>query len=890
MASNVIVEFTVKGTEKATEQLNKTAQQFQKIEATSKSALDELQKEIESTGDTTKAFNNVLEKAKKSLKGFGEGSKEYAKLQKEIRAAEIATNNLGESEDRLKQRFRALQGDIGILLQRLGKMRQEGLQGTAAFKSLELQIKKLESEAGQLSDEIGDINARIKTLGSDTRSIDGLISGVSGVVGAFQVAEGAAALFGSENVDLQKTMVKLTALMNISTGLQQAYNLTLAESPARIAATSAAQAAYTAVVGTSTGAMKALRLAFAATGIGLLVIGLVTLITNFDKVKAKVLELVPQLGGMGNTFDTVKQKISGFGRAALTVAFDVAKIYFNLGKALFSALTFDPKNAKESLKNAFDTFKGIGEDAARAYKTGVDNEIGRQKESAARRLLESEIDTLERRKKILEAGGKDTYNIEKRILDNKIALEKKGTKEYLDLLAERNALIAARNRDNEKNTKTNLERLKDEVSKQFKELENIVVDSSGNLTGTDIADKLLSIERLKENIKKAEDALTLLYQSEDEKRATQLRTDVSYTSARLLEVEKGSKEEIKLKGDLLILQADLEELAAIKSIENEKERAAKIIEIQTKLKGDLIALDPTNPEPFKNPPLFKIGGNRPSQSIDESGNIVGLSPEDVAKKKFQDNAQLVQQYGGEAFNIAAGFLNAEMQMIEQKKQLELNAIDATSKSKAEKEKLKAAAVAKYAKEEAAIKRKQAIADKAKAIFEIGINTAIAITSALRNSVTAPFLVPIIAGLAAAQLALAIATPIPKFAKGGKVSGKSHAQGGVMAELEGDEYVLRRDAVRKLGIKNLDLLNSGKVVPFVQNMMLKHAMPNYDSIKKVAGMPAVTVNIDSMKGEMKDLKGEMQWLTRYMSDNRSNTDKANVLLGSINRNLTLQKAS
>ena len=370
--------------------------------------------------------------------------------------------------------------------------------------------------------------------------------------------------------------------------------------------------------------------------------------------------------------------------------------------------------------------------------------------------------------------------------------------------------------------KTNLERLKDEVSKQSKELENIVLNSDLELSYSDITGKRLNIEQLKEKIKVAEQLIN------------------TSLEGKPLEI----KPNVKIASPAIGI--DFSSIPNPDDIKSQQDQANK------------------------NQELLDEQAKREKNIADLKANAFDLA---------RNGAQ-------EVFNITSSIFNAELQQIQTKRNLELSAIDATAKSKTEKEKLKAAAVAKYAKEEAAIKRKQAIADKASAIFKIGLDTAVAITSALKT----PALIPYIIGFAAAQLAVAIATPIPKFGKGGKVSGKSHAQGGVMAELEGDEYVLRRDAVRKLGIKNLDLLNSGKVVPFVQNMMLKHAMPNYDNIKKVAGMPAVTVNIDSMKGEMKDLKGEMQWLTRYMSDNRSNTDKANVLLGSINRNLTLQKAS
>ncbi len=48
----------------------------------------------------------------------------------------------------------------------------------------------------------------------------------------------------------------------------------------------------------------------------------------------------------------------------------------------------------------------------------------------------------------------------------------------------------------------------------------------------------------------------------------------------------------------------------------------------------------------------------------------------------------------------------------------------------------------------------------------------------------------------------------KYAQGGYLSGPSHAQGGIMAELEGGEYVMRKNAVSKMGVPFMEYLNDG----------------------------------------------------------------------------------
>lgn len=72
------------------------------------------------------------------------------------------------------------------------------------------------------------------------------------------------------------------------------------------------QSIYTAVVGTSTGAMKVFRLALIGTGIGAIVVGIGLLIANFDKVKKVVMNLVPGLGMIADLFEGLVDAVTDF--------------------------------------------------------------------------------------------------------------------------------------------------------------------------------------------------------------------------------------------------------------------------------------------------------------------------------------------------------------------------------------------------------------------------------------------------------------------------------------------------------------------------------------------------------------------------------------------------
>jgi hypothetical protein len=112
----------------------------------------------------------------------------------------------------------------------------------------------------------------------------------------------------------------------------------------------------------------------------------------------------------------------------------------------------------------------------------------------------------------------------------------------------------------------------------------------------------------------------------------------------------------------------------------------------------------------------------------------------------------------------------------------------------------------FERKQVELQRKSAQAAKDAALFNAIIGTSQAIINAL-SSPGVPF--PVAAGfaaLAAAQGAVQVAAiasePLPTFAEGGMVAehgllkGKSHKQGGILIEAEGEEYFMPKDKTRK----------------------------------------------------------------------------------------------
>jgi len=205
---------------------------------------------------------------------------------------------------------------------------------------------------------------------------------------------------------------------------------------------------------------------------------------------------------------------------------------------------------------------------------------------------------------------------------------------------------------------------------------------------------------------------------------------------------------------------------------------------------------------------------------------------------------------------------------------ELEAINNSDALERDKVKQREALAKRTAAAVAAEKTKQAKQDKALAIFEIGINTAIAIAKA--NTLIPPANIPaIIAATAvgAAQLAIAIAKPIPKFERGGLIGGKLHSQGGTMIEAEQGEYMVNRRQTAKHR-RELDAMNTSTEAfrRMIDERYVRPALMGYSAGRR--GKEGVTVNASlnskSMEKELKTINKTLKQRNMVVNINQQDS--------------------
>ena len=181
-------------------------------------------------------------------------------------------NSLTEAQERNKESNQRLSRQLRELQNDMARMRLNGEQNTEEYQNMA-------QKAAQLSDTLGDLRAQTSILANDDANLQGFISGVNGLSGAFTTATGVMSLFASENENLAKIQASVQSVMAITMGLQQVFNALNKDSAFRLVTLTKAKEFLTAAnyrLATSLGISNAAATALMAT----LTLGLSVVITG----------------------------------------------------------------------------------------------------------------------------------------------------------------------------------------------------------------------------------------------------------------------------------------------------------------------------------------------------------------------------------------------------------------------------------------------------------------------------------------------------------------------------------------------------------------------------------------------------------------------------------
>lgn len=141
-----------------------------------------------------------------------------------------------------------------------------------AYGETSQQVANAAKKAADLKDKIEDTNDAIAAFKGEGKFV-AAGKALSAVASGFSAVEGGMALLGVESENLQKTMLKVQAAMALAQGLEGLED---------------AGRAFKQLGVVATNALKGVKGAIAATGIGLLVVALGTIVAYWDDIKSAV--------------------------------------------------------------------------------------------------------------------------------------------------------------------------------------------------------------------------------------------------------------------------------------------------------------------------------------------------------------------------------------------------------------------------------------------------------------------------------------------------------------------------------------------------------------------------------------------------------------------------
>lgn len=236
-------------------------------------------KSVKETDKLTKS----IEKTDKAVKGVGKTTEKTAKDMKK------GLNDIINSGDSFEKKLAAINKvvkETPVSIRDMNKQIQ-------AYQSIALEAGRTSpigqealAQAAALKDQYVDIQNETKRLSDDQKNLKGVMEIGSSVLAGYGALQGAMALTGNTSEEMRVVMVKLQAVQTIlisldkiRTALQKESSAMLLLNTVRTKAATVAQVIYTTVVGTTTGALKALRIAFLAIPIVAIIAGIMALVS-----------------------------------------------------------------------------------------------------------------------------------------------------------------------------------------------------------------------------------------------------------------------------------------------------------------------------------------------------------------------------------------------------------------------------------------------------------------------------------------------------------------------------------------------------------------------------------------------------------------------------------
>jgi hypothetical protein len=227
-----------------------------------------------------------------------------------------------------------------------------------------------------------------------------------------------------------------------------------------------------------------------------------------------------------------------------------------------------------------------------------------------------------------------------------------------------------------------------------------------------------------------------------------------------------------------------------------------------------------------------------------------LKLEEEAAKSGERIIQTTLKYIGAVKSVFDSVVDLQNQLTEQRieqierlRDVELEAINVASKSEAQKQREREALELRTNRKIIEERRKIARLNKAQGIFDAVINTAVAVTNALKEDFPLSLILAAAAGVAGGvQIAKISSEPLPSVGRGGWIDGEPHTRGGVDINAEGGEFVTRKSQAGTFR-RELEAMNTSRA-SFLKLIENNYVKPRLMAATLERDRNGVSVNVNA----------------------------------------------
>jgi len=645
-----------------------------------------------------------------------------AQATQDVQKLDKAFEETDKSVKSLRTQLKEAQAEVGLMADKFGATSKEAINAA--------------KRAADLKDRIGDAKALTDAFNPDAK-FKAVASSLAGVAGGFSALQGAMALFGNENKDVEKALLKVNAAMALSQGLQAVgesvdsfkqlgaviKSTTVFQELNNAATKTAAvvQKAFGVSVETTSLGFKVLKGAIISTGIGALVVLLGEIIANFDAISDWIKK--SPLGSLAKGVGALVEQFTDF----IGVTSEAER---NLNK-----LSAANKRANEDIENRIKVLKAQGGSEKEIYELSqqrVNNELNtlRQSLKTKGKLTEEEakqfrdlkteqlVLTADYNKKTADAAAKAAEEgKKKRDEANKQAIEDKKTADKMLLDLQNEKVLAEIKSEDEKAKK------QAEINKNARiaEIDALQIDikTKNELKKATEAAYQLEVKEIDDKIKEKR-------AENDKKFEEELQSTLS--EARIAKFKEGKEKEVAALDEALVAETK-------KVLDNadytEEQKGLMIAALREKYGAEVAEIDAK---------YVKEADDKEQARLDSIVNNENLSF--AARKQGVDDALALNKKLYKEGKIDADAYNKTEKELSDAR-VEISKKEAAARAE------NAQKISSTLKNAAKAIGEHTVAGKAAAIAATTIDTYMSATAAFKSLAGIPIVGPVLGGVAAA---------------------------------------------------------------------------------------------------------------------------------------------